>query len=72
MEHRRFFSELPPRLVTARALEHELDRNLARRFNALDYLRDDELGLSRIIPICSTPMQPTVRGRCFSKRCWRD
>ena len=45
----RFFAELAPRLETARGLERELDRKLAQRFNVLDYLRDNELGLSRII-----------------------
>lgn len=48
-EYRRFFAELVPRLDTARTLDRELDRNLARRFNVLDYLKTDELGLSRII-----------------------
>ena len=48
-ECRRFFAELVPRLDTARTLERELDRNLARRFNCFDYLRTDELGLSRVI-----------------------
>ena len=32
-----------------RPVERELDRLLARSFSALDYLRTDELGLSRII-----------------------
>ena len=45
----RFFAELSPRLETAGALERDLDRYLARRFNVLDYLRSDELGLSKII-----------------------
>ena len=49
MEYQRLFAELTPRLETARALERELDKKLARRFNVLDYLRDDELGLSGII-----------------------
>ena len=48
MEFQRF-AELAPRLDTARTLERELDRNLARRFNCFDYLRTDELGLLRII-----------------------
>lgn len=48
-ECRRFFAELVPRLDTARTLERELDRNLARRFNCFDYLGTDELGLSRVI-----------------------
>ena len=38
-----------PRLYEARADERELDRQLARRFNIFRYLRDDELGFSRII-----------------------
>ena len=33
-----FFAELSPRLDTAKALERELDRQLARRFNVFDYL----------------------------------
>ena len=45
----RFFMDLAPRLETARALERDLDRFLARRFNVLDYLRQDELGLSKIL-----------------------
>ena len=49
MEYQRFFAELAPRLDTAKVLERELDRNLARRFNVLDYVKRDELGLSRII-----------------------
>ena len=49
MEYERFFAELVPRLDSARVLERELDRKLAHRFNVLDYLREDELGLSRII-----------------------
>ena len=44
-----FFGELAPRLQTAKSLGLDLDQHLARRFNVLDYLRDDELGLSRII-----------------------
>ena len=44
-----FFGELAPRLETAKTLGLDLDRHLARRFNVLDYLRDDELGLSKII-----------------------
>ena len=49
MEIKRFFDELAPRLQTAKVLDQELDRNLARKFNVLDYLKTDELGLSRII-----------------------
>ncbi len=45
----RLLQELTPHLHTARAVDRELDRRLARRFNVFRYLRDDELGLSRII-----------------------
>ncbi len=65
MEYQRFFAELAPRLVTARALECELDRNLARRFNVLDYLRDDELGLSRIIADLFNPKANHGQGALF-------
>ncbi len=44
-----FFARLSPRLEAARALERELDRHLARRFNVFDYLSTDEVALSRII-----------------------
>jgi len=44
-----FFAQLSPRLEAARALERELDRHLARRFNVFDYLSTDEVALSRII-----------------------
>lgn len=43
------FAHLSPRLEAARALERELDRHLARRFNVFDYLSTDEVALSRII-----------------------
>ena len=45
----RFLQELTPPLHATRAVNRELDRHLARRFNVFRYLRDDELGLSRII-----------------------
>lgn len=45
----RLLQELTPHLHAARAVDRELDRHLARRFNVFRYLRDDELGLSRII-----------------------
>ena len=45
----RLLQELTPHLHAARAVERDLDRHLARRFNVFRYLRDDELGLSRII-----------------------
>ena len=45
----RLLQELTPHLHAARAVDRELNRHLARRFNVFRYLRDDELGLSRII-----------------------
>ncbi len=61
----RFFLELAPRLETARVLDRELDRQLARRFNALDYLRKDELGLSRIIADLLNPEGNHGQGAVF-------
>ena len=58
MEYRRFFAELLPRLDAARQLEREFDRRFAHRFNVLDYLRQDELGLSRIV---ADLLDPTAR-----------
>ncbi len=60
-----FFDELAPRLDTARVLDHELDRNLARRFNVLDYLKTDELGLSRIIADLLNPEATHGQGVLF-------
>ena len=45
----RLLQELTPHLHAVRAVDRELDRHLARRFNVFRYLRADELGLSRII-----------------------
>ena len=63
----RFFNELAPRLETARVLDRELDRNLARRFNVLDYLRTNELGLSRIIADLLNPKASHGQGVLFLK-----
>ena len=60
-----FFDELAPRLDTARVLDQELDRNLARRFNVLDYLKTDELGLSRIIADLFNPDATHGQGVLF-------
>ena len=65
MEYQRFFDGLAPRLEMARALERELDRKLAHRFNVLDYLRDDELGLSRIIADLLDPEASHGQGTLF-------
>lgn len=50
------FSEIAPRLASAKRLDRALDQHLARRFNVLDYLRTDELGLSRIIADLLNPV----------------
>ena len=43
----------------------ELDRELAHRFNVFDYLRDDELGLSRIIADLLDPKASHGQGTLF-------
>ena len=45
----RFFVGLRSRIDLAREVDAQLDRELARRFNVLDYIRTSELGLSRVI-----------------------
>ena len=65
MEYRQFFSEVYPRMETARRLERELDRKLAHRFNVLDYLRDDELGLSRLLADLLDPLGKHGQGTLF-------
>ena len=64
----RLLLELSPRLVSARSLEHQLDRHLARRFNVFDYLRDDELGLSRVIADLLDPRASHGQGSLFLRR----
>ncbi len=66
-QYKRFFDELAPRLETAHKLERELDAHLARRFNAFDYLRTDELGLSRIIADLLNPEGKHGQGSAFLK-----
>lgn len=63
--HQRFFDELAPRLETAQALERELDTHLARRFNVFDYLRTDELGLSRVVADLLNPKGKHGQGAIF-------
>ena len=65
MGYERFFAELTPRLEGARVLAGELDRELAHRFNVFDYLRDDELGLSRIIADLLDPKANHGQGKLF-------
>lgn len=65
--YQRFFATLAPRLEMARFVERELDRDLARRFNVFDYLRTDELGLSRIIADLLDPAGTHGQGALFLK-----
>ena len=64
-KYERFFYELAPRLDMARNMELELDRHLARRFNVFDYLRTDELGLSRIVADLLDPEASHAQGALF-------
>ncbi len=61
----RLLQELTPHLQAARLVERELDRHLARRFNTFRYLRDDELGLSRIIADLLDPVGEHGQGTTF-------
>ena len=61
----RFFNELSPRLDAARTVECELDRRLAPKFNAFDYLQPDELRLSKLIADLLNPKGPHGQGDLF-------
>ena len=61
----RLLLELTPHLHAARTVERELDRHLASRFNVFRYLRDDELGLSRIIADLLDPDGEHGQGTAF-------
>ena len=61
----RLLQELTPQVHAARAVERELDRQLARRFNIFRYLRRDELGLSRIIADLLDPIAEHGQGTMF-------
>ena len=61
----RLLQELAPHLRAARTVERELDRQLARRFRLFRYLRDDELGLSRIIADLLDPAAEHGQGTKF-------
>ena len=63
--YRDFFAQLQPQLRAALKLEVELNRHLAHRFNVLDYLRTDELGLSRIIADLLDPIASHGQGPLF-------
>ena len=61
----KLFNELSPRIEVARELDREMDRIFAHRFNVLDYLRTDELGLSRIIADLLSPIASHGQGKLF-------
>ena len=61
----RLLEELEPHLSAARTVERELDRQLARRFRVFRYLRDDELGLSRIVADLLDPAAEHGQGTKF-------
>ena len=64
----RFFDRLQPGLEAARKLERELGKHLAHRFNVLDYMRTDEIGLSRIIADLLDPKASHGQGSLFLHR----
>ena len=64
-DHVRLLQALAPHLHAARAVARELDLHLARRFNVFRYLRDDELGLSRIIAELLDPDAEHGQGTTF-------
>lgn len=63
--HQSFFDGLGTRLEAAREIERELDRRLAQRFNVFDYIRTDELGLSRVIADLLDPHGNHGQGSLF-------
>ena len=63
----RLLQELTPHLYAARAVDRELNRHLAHRFNVFRYLRDDELGLSRIIADLLDPEDEHGQGATYLK-----
>lgn len=63
-----FFAALSTRVAGARAVELELDRMLARSFNALDYLRTDEHGLSKVVADLIDPSSAHGQGSTFLER----
>ena len=60
-----FFNQLEPRLTAARELDRELNHHLAHRFNVFRYLKDDELGLSRVIADLLNPLADHGQGPLF-------
>ena len=64
-QHVRLLSEVTPHLEAARAAALERDRQLAPRFNVFKYLREDELGLSRMIADLLDPTAEHGQGTAF-------
>ena len=62
------FRVLGARLAVTRRIDSELDRLLATRFSPLDYLRTDELGLSRIVADLLNPSAGHGQGTVFLSR----
>ena len=60
-----FLNELIPLLEAAQKVNRELDFHTAHRFNALAYLREDELGLSKIIADLLDPTGVHGQGTMF-------
>ena len=60
-----FFSELSSSIKYASILDTELNRRLAHEFNIFDFLRDDEIGLSRIIAHLLNPLASHGQGTFF-------
>jgi len=63
----RFLSEQRPLVDSVRKDEGQRDRDLASRFNAFNYLRVDELGLSRVIADLLDPTAGHGQGTRFLK-----
>ena len=61
----RLFATLGARLASVRRIDIALERTLATRFNSLDYLRTDELGLSRIVADLLNPRAAHGQGDAF-------
>ena len=64
----RLFTEVAPRLASAKRLDRELDQHLARRFNVFDFIRTDELGLSRVIADLLNPTGSHGQGTLFLRK----
>ena len=64
-EYVRLLLALTPRLQAAKMVERQRDRHLARRFNVFKYLREDEIGLSRVIADLLDPTGEHGQGTSF-------